>query len=144
MKPLSVPTVAAPAAAPRRVILVDDHGPTLAAIVNLLDSEFPRIAVVGVATDSESARRILRDSAPDVVVLDLDLGNDYGMDLIPMIVGEQGAAVVILTASDDPGEKSAALRAGAAAFISKLAPAEDLIAAILAAPNGRRRIGGLS
>lgn len=138
MKTDQVQFVAAhtPVAWPRRVLIVDDHAATLAALRSLLEREYPRIEVVGTASDGDTAMQIVRRVAPDVVVLDLDLGGEYGLDLMPAIGGRQGAAVVILTASDDPLERTRALAAGAEAFVSKFSPAEALIAAILAARPG--------
>jgi DNA-binding NarL/FixJ family response regulator len=139
MKPDRIPVVAAQAALarPLRVLVVDDHAPTLAAIADLLEREYPRLEVVGIASDGAAALRVIGDAEPDVVVLDLDLGGEYGLDLMPAIRRHPGIVVVILTASDDPIERSRALRAGAVAFISKLAPVGELISTILAAGSDR-------
>lgn len=126
----------------RRVVIVDDHASTVAAIMALLEREYPRIQVVGAASDGATALRLIRETSPNVVVLDLNLGDEYGLDLMPEIGRHPGVAAIILTASDDPLERVRALAAGAAAFISKLSPAEELIAAILAARPGE--IGVLS
>lgn len=128
------PRSAPPAvSAPRRVLVVDDHLRTLAAIAALLHEEYPRIEVVGTASDGDSALQKLAAAAPDVVVLDLDLGRERGIDLLPAIRCHPGVTVVILSASDDPRERAQALAAGARAFISKFSPAEELVAAILGA-----------
>ena len=71
--------------ATRRVLLVDDHAPTLAAVAALLDSERPGIEVVGTARDGASALQRVREAAPDVIALDLDLGGENGLDLIPVL-----------------------------------------------------------
>jgi DNA-binding NarL/FixJ family response regulator len=124
------PTVVMP---PLRVLIVDDHAQTLAAVASILKHEYPMIDVIGVADDGETAVRIARESVPDVVVLDLDLGREYGLDLMPAIGGGRPElAFVIFTSADNPSERSRARAAGAAAFVSKLAPAQDLVAAILA------------
>lgn len=117
----------------RRVLLVDDHAPTLDAVGALLDREYPVIEVVGAARDGESALRCFRDTAPNIVVLDMHLGNEHGLDLLPAFTSHPGVAVIVLSASDDPMAPTRALAAGAAAFVSKLAPATELIAAVLAA-----------
>jgi two-component system, NarL family, nitrate/nitrite response regulator NarL len=116
-----------------RVLIVDDHEPTLLAIASILDQEYPQINVVGIASSGDTAIRLAREAAPDVVVLDLDLDGEYGLDLLPAIDAGQGLAFVILTASDNPAERLRALAAGAVAFVSKCAPVAELIAAILAA-----------
>jgi two-component system, NarL family, nitrate/nitrite response regulator NarL len=135
MKPDRIPVVAARAAIarPLRVLVVDDHIATLTALADLLEREYPRLEVVGVARDGAGTLRAVRDAQPDVVVLDLDLGGEYGLDLLPAIRRHPGIAVVILTASDDPRERNRALAAGAAAFVSKLSPVGELIAAVVAA-----------
>lgn len=139
---IHVTGVPAAVAGVRRVLIVDDHASTVAAIKALLEREYPRIEVVGAASDGSTALRMIGETVPDVVVLDLNLGDEYGLDLMPAISRHPGIAVIILTASDDPLERVRALAAGAAAFISKLSPVEELIAAILAARPGE--MGGLS
>lgn len=114
------------------MLIVDDHARTRGAVAALLQEEYPRIDVVGTAGDGNTALRQLRDAAPHVVLLDLDLGDEHGLDLMPAISRHPGVAVVILSSSDDPLERIRALGAGAVAFVSKLSPAADLIAAILA------------
>lgn len=128
----------------RRVLIVDDHVRTLAAVAALLQAEYPRIDVVGTASNGQAALRKLRDTAPDVVVLDLDLGGERGLDLMPAIGRHAGVAVIILSSSDDPLERAQALCAGAAAFISKFSPAEELVDAILAACPETGGVGALS
>lgn len=125
-----------PVVGPRRVLVVDDHLLIREAVAALLKAEYPRIEVVGTAGDGSTALRVVRDAAPDVVVLDLYLGDEYGLDLIPAISQQPGVAVIILTSSDDPLDQSRALAAGVAAYVSKLSPAGELIAAVLAALPG--------
>lgn len=117
----------------RRVLVVDDHAGTLAAVAALLQQEYPRIDVVGTASDCATALQLLHDVSPDLVVLDLDLGDEHGLDLMPAIRRFPGIDVVILSASDDPLARIRAAGAGAIAFISKFSPAEELIATVLAA-----------
>ena len=129
----------APVSRPRRVLVVDDHAPTLAAVAALLQREYPDIEVVGTAGNGEAALRIVRDAGPDVVVLDLSLGDEYGLDLMPAIGRHPGVAVIVLTSSDDPLERSRALASGAVAFVNKLSPATELIGTILAVQPGADR-----
>lgn len=120
------------------MLIVDDHAPTRAAIKALLEREQPRIEVVAAVSDGATALQALRDAAPDIVVLDLDIGDEYGLDLLPAISRHPGVAVIILTASEDPLAPQRALAAGATAFVSKFSPAGELLAAILAVRPGRR------
>lgn len=127
-----------------RVLIVDDHEQVRLAIKALLEQEFPRIYVIGAAGDSATAIRLARDSVPDVVLLDLDLGKEHGLSLLPVLRRQFGPEVIILTASDDPLERSRALAAGAYAFVSKLSPANVLISAILDIRSRLRCPGCLS
>lgn len=128
----------------RHVLLVDDHAPTRAAIASILEREWPEIRVVGSVGDGAGALQIISAMAPDVVVLDLDLGSENGLDLIPGFLRTNDLAIIILTASDDSRDRAKSFAAGATAFISKLAPASELISAILAAPPRSADMGGLS
>jgi DNA-binding NarL/FixJ family response regulator len=131
----AIPFAAVPdaAARPRRVLIVDDHPLIRATVRSLLEREAPLIEVVGIAEDGAAAIRMASEEAPDIVLLDLDLGDEYGLDLIPAIAGQRGAAIIILTASDSPRVRRLALAAGADDFVSKLSPAKVLIASVLAA-----------
>lgn len=142
--PPAPPDHPATIASPRRVLVVDDHMLTLAAVAALLQQEYPRIDVVGTACDGPAALQLLTDVAPGVVVLDLDLGSERGLDLLPAIGRHSGVKVIILSSSDDPLEKVRALDAGAVAFIHKFAPAGELVGAILAAAPGGADLGALS
>ena len=115
---------------PLRVLIVEDHAPTRAAIAWLLEQEFAQNVVIGTASDGDAALRAVVEVPPEVVVLDLDLGGKSGLDLIPAI--GRDIAVIILTASDDLMARPLTLAAGAAAFVSKLSPAQELISAIRA------------
>lgn len=128
----------------RHVLLVDDHAPTRAAIAAILEREWPEIRVVASVGDGVCALQAIRAMAPDVVVLDLDLGTENGLDLIPCFLRTDDLAIIILTASDDSTDRARSFAAGASAFISKLAPASELISAILAAPSKSTAMGGLS
>ena len=119
-----------PASRPLRVLIVDDHAPTRIAIALLLEQEFAQRVVVGTACDGEAARRAVAEAPPDIIILDLDLNGQSGLDLIPTL--SRTVTVIILTSSDDPLACPRTLAAGATAFVSKLSLAQELIEAILA------------
>jgi DNA-binding NarL/FixJ family response regulator len=128
----------------RHVLLVDDHAPTLSAIACMLESEQPDIEVVGMARDGAGALQLVRESAPDVVVLDLDLAGESGLELIPLLVLKHRVIVIVFTSADDPQTRKRSFSAGAAAFVSKYAPVDELISAIRSARLELVTIGGLS
>lgn len=127
------------------IMVVDDHPVFRDGTAALLERE-PDLAVVGVAADLEAARALLaRGPVPDVVLLDVRLGDENGL----AVVEELSAltAVVVLTAYDYPQYLHSAVRLGAAGFVGKGAPTEDLLRAVRQAASGglafdRRRLGG--
>jgi two-component system, NarL family, nitrate/nitrite response regulator NarL len=118
----------------RGVLLVEDHLPTMTAVAGLIDQLRPAFGIVGSAGDLASARNAIQSTKPDIVVLDLDLDGEDGLDLLPTLHAAQAPSIVVLSVSDDAATRARALAAGARAFVSKLASAEDLLDAILAEP----------
>jgi DNA-binding NarL/FixJ family response regulator len=120
--------------------IVEDHPIVAAGTARVLGAT-PGLRVVWTAATLEDGRARLRDAAVDVVVLDVRLGSDSGLDLLREN-GPDGApsrpAFVVLTGYDYPQYHAAAARLGAAALVTKLAPIEDLIAAIRRAAAGFR------
>jgi DNA-binding NarL/FixJ family response regulator len=95
----------------------------------------PDLEVVGVAVSLDGARAagLTNRSAVDVVLLDIRLGGDSGLNLLSGGDGPGGAplpAVIVLTAYDYPQYAEAALRLGAAGFVLKTAPLPELLDAI--------------
>lgn len=115
---------------PLRILLVDDHAPTRLAIATLLRNLTPPMDVVGTADNATSALYAQQECCPDVVVLDVDLGQVNGIDFLSRLVTIHPSTVIVLSANEDPLVRRQALAAGARSFISKLAPAGALIAAI--------------
>ena len=125
-----------------RVAIVDDHPVVRQGIGALLASQ-PEIEVVGSADSVDSALELIRQSPIDVLLLDIRLGTDSGLRLLrDASVGPDGAtrpplpAVVVLSAYDYPQYADAALRLGAAGFVIKSAPLEELLDAIRRAAAG--------
>jgi DNA-binding NarL/FixJ family response regulator len=116
--------------------IIDDH-PVVREGIRMLLEAAGGVRVVGA---SESARGALRDLAqrsPDVVLLDLDLGEEDGLEALPRILeAAPGARVLVLTALRDGSREEAALRAGARGFVHKDAHADVLLRAVRAVVAG--------
>jgi DNA-binding NarL/FixJ family response regulator len=98
---------------PIRCLIVDDNREFLDSARMLLERE--GIAVVGIATTSADALRLEKELQPDVVLVDLRLGNENGFDL-----ARQLSATVILSSTHAEDEYSEAIAVSpAAGFISK-------------------------
>jgi DNA-binding NarL/FixJ family response regulator len=110
-----------------RVLIVDDHQVFADALSWGLSAE-PDLEVVGVATSQEAALRAIDLRRPDVVVLDVELGDDRdGLALLRMMQEDEPApSVLVVTAHDDPDTASRAMSAGARGFVPKDTSAEDI------------------
>lgn len=120
-----------------RAVIVDDSVVLLAALADAL-ADHPEVDVVGTAVDAADAVRLVRELQPEVVLLDLRLGDTWGLDLVPDLrAGEQPPEVVIFSASDVTPD--AVLAAGARAQLAKGARVEEVVAVLVdaAARPGR-------
>lgn len=114
---------------PIRVALVDDHPSITWGLRSLIETESPRMLAVGEAHDLPSARQLLQTSAPDVVVLDLDLGGESGTALIGEFL-HAPMRFLLLTGMRDARPLDAALLAGARGVLSKTEKPERILRAI--------------
>lgn len=103
---------------PIRVVLVDDHPLVLHGLEQLLQSgpEFEVLAACGSASAGLEAVHALR---PDVVILDLKLPGEEGLDLLRQLNPVERPAVVVLTASQNEDEWLAAASLGAKGVVLK-------------------------
>jgi two-component system nitrate/nitrite response regulator NarL len=115
---------------PIRVFLVDDHRSILWGLEKLIESCGPTMELAGSATTIAEALDALPRAAPDVIVLDLDLGHESGIDAIPRLMAGCKARILILTGLRDETVHQSAILAGARGVVSKEARAETILAAI--------------
>lgn len=120
-----------------RLLLVDDHALVRAGLRAVLESESD-IEVVGETGDGEEALRLVRALRPDVVLMDLQLPGMSGLAATEHIARSGLARVVVVTAREDAPFPRRVLEAGATGFVVKAGPAEELLAAVRAAAQGRR------
>ncbi|MFQ6395007.1 response regulator [Nocardia sp. KC 131] len=93
--------------------------------------------VVTECADGDEVPAALTTGRPDVVLMDLRMKRIGGIDATRMLRAKDGAPpVLVLTTFDDDQLLSGALRAGAAGFILKDSPAEDLIRAVRTVAGG--------
>lgn len=118
-------------APPLQVLLVDDQRAILAGVTALIESEAPSMRVAGCATSGRQALELACRAKPDVIVLDVDLGGEDGLELLPMFRACCDAKVIVLSALDDCRVRGRAAELGAVGFVSKAASGDELIAAIL-------------
>jgi len=113
-----------------RVVVVDDH-PVFRDGVAALVASLPDMEVVATASDGPQAIDAVRNSAADVVLMDLNLPTMSGVDATAAITAQPGApAVLVITMVDDDDTVVAALKAGARGYVLKGAPGEEIAAAV--------------
>lgn len=123
---------------PVRILLCDDHAVVRAGLLALLGSE-PDIEVVGEAGSGEEAVALTARLTPDVVLMDLQLGDGIdGVETTRRIVtGTADAHVLVLTTYDTDADITRAIEVGATGYLLKAERPEELFAAIRSAAQGR-------
>jgi DNA-binding NarL/FixJ family response regulator len=111
-----------------RLLLVDDHASLRQAQAFVLNYH-PEMTVVGEAGTLAEARTMLQNV--DVALLDLELPDGTGTDLIPELrSANPGVKILILTGRPSKLEHAEALAAGADGLLSKVVPIDEILTAI--------------
>lgn len=115
-----------------QILLVDDHPSVRSGIKRAIESA--GMSCCGEAASRTEAFAQIAHKSPDGVILDLNLPDGSGLDIVQWIrKHSQEMAIVILTMSDEESHLLAAMRAGASAFVKKSAPLEDVISSLRSA-----------
>jgi len=118
-----------------RVVVVDDHDLFRTGLRNLLEAE--GIDVVGDAADGGEAVRVVHETQPDVVVMDLHMPGMDGVEATRQIAQDAPLTrVLTLTISADDEDVLDSILAGACGYILKDASLPDLLRGIHAAARG--------
>jgi two-component system nitrate/nitrite response regulator NarL len=120
-----------------RVFLIDDHRSILWGLEKLIDSNKPAMQVVGSATSCSEALRMLEAASPDVIVLDVDLGEHSGLDAIPGLIASSSAKILVLTGVRDESVHDKAVLAGARGVVRKEEAADTILTAITRIHEGQ-------
>jgi two-component system nitrate/nitrite response regulator NarL len=115
---------------PVRIVLVDDHAVMRQGLRMLLEGH-PGLEVTGEAADRAGAVVVVGERRPAVVLLDIDLGSDNGLDAISDLrAAAPSARVLILTGLRDIEIHRRAIQRGASGVVEKDAAPEVLVKAI--------------
>lgn len=113
-----------------RILIVDDHLVVRTGLRMLIENQ-PRMKVVGMAANRKEALELAVSTAPDLILLDLDLGVENGMNFLPDLRQQAAAArVLVLTGLKDAQTHRRAVKQGAMGIVLKEEAAEVLIKAI--------------
>jgi DNA-binding NarL/FixJ family response regulator len=122
-----------------RVLIVDDHDLFRTGLRNLLEEQ--GVQIVGEAATGGEAVRLVREAAPDVVVMDLNMPSMGGVEATRHITSIAPLTrVVMLTISEDDGDVMDAILAGACGYLLKDSSIQDLMSGIKAASRGESLI----
>jgi len=115
---------------PINVFLVDDHQTILWGLERLIETATPSMAVVGKATSCAELFAQLIGANPDVILLDLDLNGENGLDYLHELGQQTAARVLVLTSANDPNVHQQAIMQGARGVVHKQEPADVILRAI--------------
>ena len=119
------------------MLLADDHRMVAEGLKSLLEPEFDLVGMV------EDGRRLLEEAAalqPDVAVVDITMPRLNGLEAIPLLKkAVPKIKIVVITMHREPAYARRAFESGADGFVLKHAAAEELIEAVRAAAEGKRR-----
>ena len=122
-----------------RVLIVDDHDLFRTGLRNLLEEQ--GVQVVAEADNGTDALRQVREVAPDVVVMDLNMPGISGVEATRHIAAVAPLTrVLVLTISDEDADVMDAILAGACGYLLKDASIQELVSGIRAAARGEALI----
>jgi two-component system response regulator NreC len=123
-----------------RVIVVDDHAVVRSGLRLLLDAEAD-VDVVGEAGNVHDAVFEVRAQKPDVILLDVVMPGETGIEGLPKLLHEApDAKVLILSMQDDPAYVRQAFAAGASGYVLKEAADNEVVGAVREVAGGGRYV----
>jgi two-component system response regulator NreC len=125
---------------PIRVLIVDDHAVVRSGLRLLLAQE-PDIEPVGEAGTGREAVFEARTLKPHVILMDVVMPDQTGLEVLPTLLHENpDAKVLLLSMQDDPRYVREALAAGASGYVLKEAADAEVVAAVREVARGGRYI----
>ena len=113
-----------------KVVLVDDHAVVRSGLRLLLEKE-DDIEVAGEAGNAKDAIFRARALKPDVILLDVVMPGESGIDVLPKLLTESPETkVLVLSMQDDPSYVREAFAAGASGYVLKEAADEEVVSAV--------------
>jgi two-component system NarL family response regulator len=121
------------------VVIADDHPFYRQGLADLLTKS--GVQVVGEAPDGQTAISVAAETAPDVVVMDLNMPGISGAEATRRLTEHNPAArVLVLSVSAEEADVTDAILAGAMGYVLKDSPVEEVVAGIKAAAKGESLI----
>ena len=126
----------------KRVLIVDDHPLLREGLAQLIGKQSD-LTACGEAANAADAKRAVETDAPDVVILDLMLGDSDGLALIKFLNAvAQQVAVLVISLHDETVYAPRALQAGALGYIMKQEASDKVLDALRAVLRGETFLSG--
>ena len=123
-----------------RVLIVDDHAVVRAGLKLLVDGQTD-LETVGEAGSARDAIFEARSLKPDIVLLDVVMPDQNGIEIVPQLLKETPESkVLVLSMQDEPRYVREAFEAGASGYVLKEAADSELVAAIREVAGGGRYV----
>jgi len=126
---------------PIRLLIADDHALFREGLRAILKS-VPDIEIVGEAGTGREALALASDTAPDVILMDIQMPDLNGVEATRLILQTQpGAGIIIVTMLEDDDSLFSAMRAGARGYVLKGADKAEMLKSIRAVAGGEALFG---
>jgi two-component system response regulator NreC len=123
-----------------RILIVDDHAVVRSGLRLLLEAE-DDLEPVGEAGNARDAVFQARELKPDVILMDVVMPDQSGLDVVPTLLHERPETkVLVLSMQDDPQYVRQAFAAGASGYVFKEAADVEVVAAIREVARGGRYV----
>jgi two-component system invasion response regulator UvrY len=123
-----------------RVLVVDDHELVRSGITRML-ADNPDLDVIGKASSGEDAIEFVRQTRPDIVLMDIRMPGIGGLEATRRILRiDDSIRVIVVTACADDPYPTRVMQSGASAYITKGADIKEMVRAIRMAHSGQRYI----
>ncbi len=113
-----------------RILLIDDHKSFMDGLAMVINSQSPAMEVVGMASNCDEAMTATEKLKPDLILLDMDLGDSCSIDFLPELLEKTSAKVLMLTGLQNPDLHDSAIVKGARGVLLKGESAKVILKAI--------------
>jgi DNA-binding NarL/FixJ family response regulator len=126
---------------PIRVVAVDDHAAIRDALADTVESQVD-MELCGTASNVQQTIELIQTFRPDVAVVDINIGDEHGLDLVRCLQSEYpDLKVIVFSMYDRSLYGEAALSAGAGGYVMKSESTQSVISAIRTAVRGPAAVG---
>jgi DNA-binding NarL/FixJ family response regulator len=113
-----------------RILLIDDHKSFMDGLAMVINSQSPAMEVIGMASTRAEAMTAVGGLNPDLILMDMDLGNSLSLDFLPELLEKTSAKVLMLTGLQTPELHDSAIVKGARGVLLKGESAKIILKAI--------------